>query len=283
MKKLIITADDYGMSPSVNMAIKECINSGVINSINVMPVMDYCDDPDLKDLKFKNPNLSLGLHWTLTAGFPLCDRDEIPSLADAKGRFWSYPEFRRRYRKGIISDEEIRKELTAQYNKYVSIYGQPDYWNTHQNVHVDFRIFNVFTKTAIDLKINKMRSHDRVYVPAKGKATLTMARRIIEPVKRLVLKYWLYNAHKLGMSFPDGLITPLSDDDKLDIGYMFENISWNNRKIAELIIHPAVKNDSEYFGKITDKRIKEYHLFKDPEVIQIGKKNKIRLCGFEEV
>lgn len=41
MKKLIITADDYGMSPYVNCAINQGIEAGIITSTNVMPGMEY--------------------------------------------------------------------------------------------------------------------------------------------------------------------------------------------------------------------------------------------------
>ena len=34
--KLIVTADDYGMSPGVNEGIERCIKSGIVTSTNVM-------------------------------------------------------------------------------------------------------------------------------------------------------------------------------------------------------------------------------------------------------
>jgi predicted glycoside hydrolase/deacetylase ChbG (UPF0249 family) len=42
--KLIITADDYGMSPAVNNAIEAGIEAGLITSTNVMTNMDYYKD-----------------------------------------------------------------------------------------------------------------------------------------------------------------------------------------------------------------------------------------------
>lgn len=281
MKKLIITADDYGMSHSVNEAIEAGVEAGVITATNLMVGMPYCSG--ISELKQKYPNISIGLHWTLSAGNPVSDKSEIPSLVDSDGVFWSYSEFRRRFRKNMISIEEIKRELGAQYHRYIDICGEPDYWNTHHNIHVDFKIFEVFLDMASKFKICKMRNNQRVYVPARGKKTLSTTGRILEPLKRILLKHWLSNAIRKSISSPEGLITLLSEEDKFDLEYAFSNIEWGNKTIAEMIIHPATSKDSVYFGKITDKRIREFNLFRDPLVSEIAKKNGILLCGFEEV
>ncbi|MGN1059927.1 MAG: ChbG/HpnK family deacetylase, partial [Clostridia bacterium] len=68
MKQLIITADDYGMSAGVNEAIEQGVSAGLITSTNVMVNMEYLQEVSL--LKKKFPALSVGLHWTLSAGKP---------------------------------------------------------------------------------------------------------------------------------------------------------------------------------------------------------------------
>ena len=141
MKKLIITADDYGMSPGVNQAIEEGIGCGLITSTNVMANMDYAQDA--ATLKQKFPNVSVGIHWTLSAGRPVSKPEEIPSLVNENGEFHSYQEFRKRYRSELIKEEEIITELKNQYEKFCEICGEPDYWNTHQNIHVDFKLFRL--------------------------------------------------------------------------------------------------------------------------------------------
>ena len=52
MKKLIVTADDYGMSSAVNRAIDAGAKIGLITSTNVMTNMDYyCEAVKLKELE----------------------------------------------------------------------------------------------------------------------------------------------------------------------------------------------------------------------------------------
>ena len=132
MKKLIITADDYGMSPAVNQAIDEGIAAGLITSTNVMMNMPVCGDA----ARLKGGGASVGLHWVLTCGKPLLPWEKVPSLTADNGEFYPLSEFWKRYQKGLILEDEIERELTAQYEAYVSILGQPEYWNTHQHVHI---------------------------------------------------------------------------------------------------------------------------------------------------
>ena len=259
MKKLIITADDYGMSIAVNRAIDAGIEAGLITSTNVMPNMPYF--AEAIKLKAYN-NISIGIHFTLSCGSPVSKAEDVPTLVSSTGEFYKYSDFRNRYRKGLISDADILTELSAQYDKYVSLLGSPDYWNTHQNVHVDFRIYRLFVDFARDHNINKMRSHQRIYVPGSKKENKrSFIWRLLEPIKSRMLDVWQENAHKKGITSPDGLICCLNNDDINNPEYLFSHIDWRRATIGEYVIHPATENDSPYFGKIVEQRIKEYEMF----------------------
>ena len=108
MKQLIITADDYGMSRAVNDAIEAGMAAGLITTTNVMTNMPLYKEA--KTLKDKFPNVSVGVHWTLSgAGKPVTPKDQVPTLVNEKGDLFTYAEFRKRYRNGLIKDEEILK------------------------------------------------------------------------------------------------------------------------------------------------------------------------------
>ena len=275
MKKLIITADDYGMSNAVNRAIDAGIEAGLITSTNVMMNMPFCEEAvKLKSYK----NISVGIHFTLSCGSPVSKAEDIPSLLQDNGEFYKYAEFRRRYRKKLISDSDIIKELSAQYDMYTKLLGEPDYWNTHQNVHVDFRIYKLFVDFARSKGINKMRSHQRIYVNGSQKGDKRSLKwRILEPIKSRMLDKWQSNAHKKGIASPDGLICCLAKGDVDNPGYIFSNINWKKKTIGEYVIHPAVENDSPYFGKIVEQRIKEYEFFTSSETKEFIKSAGIEL------
>lgn len=278
MKKLIITADDYGMSRAVNDAIDSGIAAGLITSTNVMTNMPlYKEAVKLKE----NANISVGLHWVLACGKPVLPREEIPTLVAENGEFYSYPEFRSRLRKKQISFEDIKKELVAQYNLYFDLMGQPDYWNTHQNTHVDFGIYRLFVDTAAALGIYKMRSHQRIYVQGSDNSQkMPLVWRLAEPIKSKMLDIWQHNAHKKGISSPDGLIVCLNGADINKPEYLFKQIDWKDKSIGEYVIHPATGNDSPYFGKIVEQRIKEYEMFTSRKTKEIIERAGIELTTY---
>lgn len=278
MKKMIITADDYGMSEGVNEAIDAGINAGLITSTNVMTNMPFYREA----VKLKNEKgVSVGLHWVLACGKSVLPAEKIPTLVSPSGEFYPYPEFRQRLRKKLISYSDIKKELIAQYDLYYELMGQPDYWNTHQNTHVDFGIYRLFVDTAAELKINKMRSHQRIYVKSSNHAQkMPLEWRLLEPFKSKMLDIWQSNAHKKGISSPDGLIVCLNNSDINNLKYLFANISWKNKNIGEYVIHPASKSDSLYFGKIVEQRIKEYKMFTSVETLSIITDNDIELVSY---
>lgn len=278
MKKLIITADDYGMSIAVNHAIDAGIEAGLITSTNVMPNMPFFEEA----IKLKSySNISVGIHFTLSCGQPVSKSEEIPTLVSASGAFYPYAEFRERYRKHLINDSDIKTELTAQYNKYVNLLGTPDYWNTHQNVHVDFRIYKLFVLFAHEKNIQKMRSHQRIYVPgSKKEHKRSIVWRILEPIKSRMLNVWQNNAHKIGIGSPDGLICCLNKNDINNPEYLFTNIQWKKNNLAEYVIHPATDNDSPYFGKIVEQRIREYEMFTSEETKRIIAEAGIELVKY---
>lgn len=276
MKQLIITADDYGMSRAVNDAIEAGMDAGIITSTNVMTNMPLYEEA--KGLKDKFPNVSVGLHWTLSgAGKPVTPIEQVPSLVNEEGDFFTYPEFRKRYRKGLIKNEEILTELRNQFDRFYKLMGMPDYWNTHQNTHVDFKIYHLFVSLAAELKIPAMRSHQRIYVPASNpNEKLPLTWRIIEPFKSRLIDYWQHKAHKKGMASPEGLIVAMREKDMNNIDFVFKNIKWGSHSVAEFVIHPATCNDSPFFGKIVDQRINEYKLFSD-----IKTHKEIESCGIK--
>lgn len=280
MRKLIITADDYGMSNAVNRAIDAGIEAGIITSTNVMTNMDHFKEAkNLRNYK----SISVGIHFTLTCGKPVSEINEIPSLVAPNGNFYNYSEFRKRYRKRLITNKDIKAELKAQYKKFTELLGSPDYWNTHQNVHVDLHIFGLFVKLTCELGINKMRSNQRIYVPESAKVSRQpFIWRLIEPFKASLLNFWQKKAHKKGIASPDGLIVCLNKADSSRPEYLFSNIKWKKSRVGEFVIHPATEIDTEYFGRITDKRIQEYKLFTNPNTLKYIENAGLKLVNYSE-
>ena len=280
--KLIITADDYGMCESVNRAIDACVEAKVVLSTNVMTNMDKANDAAY--LKEKFPYLSLGLHYNFTVGKPISAPDKVKSLINDDGYFLSYSQIRQKCKSNTYDFDEITLEMKAQYQRYVEICGEPDYWNTHENVHVYPKLYQLFRDISLELGIKKMRSHQRIIVPSSnGKNDKSLKWLLTNSLKRMMLNSWQASSFKKGISAPDGLLVRMNENDKLNLPYLFGNIKWGNNEIAEIAIHPATDANDANFGEITGLRVKEYECFSSPEVLKVAERANLEIVGFEAI
>lgn len=277
--KFIVTADDFGLSKSTNLAIIDGIEKGVITSTNVMVGLDYADD--IVEVKAKNPQLSIGLHWNLTTGKPISPLDEISSLVDENGEFYSISEFRERISNGSIKHKEIIKELNAQMDMYITKYGRPDYWNTHNHIQMLPRLFKIFVNLASEHKVFCMRNNYKVFCGRKS---------VLNIIKNIKIHQMYYYAKKKRMIFPDGLVCYEKSEDKIQ-NKTYLNILTSNNKTVEIMIHIAAKIDSDKFGGLTEQRIKEYEYFVrgnfsnlvERRVLEVGPINSARSSKDESI
>lgn len=276
MKYVVITADDFGMARCVNDAIRTCMKSGVVMSTNVMMNMPYAGEA--ADVKRQFPMASVGLHYTFTVGHPLTGKSTLMGDADA---FHNCRTFRKLYHSGRIDDEDIIKEMTAQYNRFIYLVGHaPDYWNSHENVHVDRKLYQLFRDTSLSLHIKAMRSCERITVAPSVKQDHSLKWRLMEPFKQNILSGWQNESRHMGIHSPDGLLVCLQRSDKANLSHLFSNIHFGSKQFAEIPIHPATSNQCEYFGAITDKRVRELQLFSNSKLLENALSQNIRFVNF---
>lgn len=282
-KQLIITADDYGMCTIVDRAIDDCIEAGLLTSTNVIVNME--DLEAARTLRQRYPDISVGLHWNVTAGKPVSDPVQVPTLIDNNtGCFWKVPAFLKRFKSGAINKKELKKELLAQYKVFVELCGQPDYWNTHQNSSVSFASNKFFNQTAQSLGIFKTRSQQRVYVNQKYPSN-SIKDIVVEKAKKTVFDIWFgYQIRKTGTKMPDGRVLYFDLSEKTrDIKNIGENIKWGNKKIVEMVIHPATSPDYPSFGTITHERVAEWKMFTSPETKNYLDEIGIKIVTYDSI
>jgi predicted glycoside hydrolase/deacetylase ChbG (UPF0249 family) len=278
-KQLIITADDYGLCSAVNDAIEECLAAGTTKATCVMTNMPGCSQS--AGLRARFPRASIGLHWNLTQGMPLLGAKSVPSLVAGTGQF--APSLRRRWLAGQIERAEMRAELTAQYERFRALAGAPDFWNTHQNVHVFPGLFQFFVALGDALKIPAMRSHERFTVPARGTAFSYELRHPTYWLKGEVIRRWSRAARARGTRMPDGrLYLPGYQAGQYLPAVPLERLDWRQVGAAvELVIHPANELDTRLFGGLTESRLREYELFRDPRLAATLRRAGVSLVGFD--
>ncbi len=155
-RRLIVNADDFGRSPSINQAVVRAHREGILTTASLM-VNEPGFDEAVK-LARENPKLGVGLHLTLLMGHSALPPEKIPGLVNARGEFSNSPVgvgmsyfFKRSLR------EQLRAEIHAQFEKFHATGLPLDHVNGHLHLHLHPVIFKILMEDAGQLGIQRMR------------------------------------------------------------------------------------------------------------------------------
>ena len=136
-RRVILCADDYGISPGVNRAIRDLIVRGRLNATSVMvvaPTFSRAEALSLSILNTGAARVAIGLHVTLTAPFrplsknfaPLRNAAFLP-LARLAASAWL----------GRLDRARLAEEIAAQLDAFAAFFGRPpDFIDGHQHIHL---------------------------------------------------------------------------------------------------------------------------------------------------
>jgi chitin disaccharide deacetylase len=157
MRKLIINADDFGLTTGVNSAISECAERGVLRSATIMANGPAFDDA-VRTAK-NTADLGVGIHFVLTGLKPLSSPETLPELAGRTGIFPSSPwELLKTVFTKKRVREEIKKELLVQTEKVFDSGITPTHFDTHKHVHIIPAVLDVLLEIANRFSVNWIRN-----------------------------------------------------------------------------------------------------------------------------
>jgi len=157
MKKLIINADDFGMSREVNDGTKKGVKQGIITSVSVMVNMPYFNDA-IQFIK-KYPQVSVGLHFNITEGKPVLLPKDVESLIREDDNFYYWPNLIGREIFKNIKQDEIEQELRKQYAKLRDTGITITHIDSHHHVHLYPSIFKIISAFADKEKVLSLRGN----------------------------------------------------------------------------------------------------------------------------
>lgn len=135
MRRLIINADDFGLTAGVNRGILEAHRAGPVTSTTLMA--NGHAFAEAARLASAEPRLSVGCHIVLVDGEPLLPPQEIPTLAgEGPGFRGSVVDFARAALGKRIRPEEIVAEASAQIRKLQQHGVTVSHLDTHKHVHI---------------------------------------------------------------------------------------------------------------------------------------------------
>ncbi len=133
--RLIINADDFGLTPGVNRAIAELHQAGVLTSATLMATGPAFDDAVA--VAHANPTLGVGCHIVLTDGIPVSPPRVSPrsSAPTAKASVLPSLDFVQACCAATIREEDIEREALAQIQKLTRRH-PVTHLDTHKHTHL---------------------------------------------------------------------------------------------------------------------------------------------------
>jgi predicted glycoside hydrolase/deacetylase ChbG (UPF0249 family) len=136
-RRIWLCADDYGISPGVNRAIRDLIEKRRLNATSAMmvgPAIGRDEANALTAAASTNPGCAIGLHVTLTAPFRPLTMHFRPIEG---GLFLPHTNLLRRGLMARLDSEVVRTELMVQLTTFVDLFGRsPDFVDGHQHVQL---------------------------------------------------------------------------------------------------------------------------------------------------
>ena len=158
MSRLIVNADDFGLTPGVNRAIAELHAAGAVTSATLMARASATDDAI--EIARSTPTLGVGCHVVLVDGKPVLPPGHIPSLVDPRtGHFWpTLSAFLPRLLAGNSAPAEIEAEAAAQIALLQNCGLKLTHIDTHKHTHMFPKVLRAVLRAARSAGIDRIRN-----------------------------------------------------------------------------------------------------------------------------
>jgi len=243
--KLIVNADDFGISIGTNYGILEAHKNGIVSSTTLMVNMPACDHAI--EIAKSNPTLGVGIHFNLTKGKPLTT---INSLTSPSGEF-----FKNYKNVALTNEEEIENELRAQLGKFLSYGIEPSHFDSHHHVHLLPNVLNVVEK---------------------------LAKEYNKPIRKAWYADLIGRDFSKDIRGNDAFGDFFGEDITIDT---LKTIIKNAKgKVLEIMCHPSFLDPDIYHGSSYNLgRINEYSILTSKEIKDFIKEKDIELINFKQI
>jgi predicted glycoside hydrolase/deacetylase ChbG (UPF0249 family) len=260
MKRLIINADDLGLTPGVTRGIIDAHLNGIVTSTSAMMNSSYIAE-SLKAASRLAPNLGIGIHLVLTWGKPLLPVEKVPSLVGNDGRFYKIHQLSGQ----AINILEVRAEWQAQIESFLVSGRKPDHLDSHH--HCSYSSQNLF---AVMLELAKEFDLPLRF-PSQPEGDFPAIEHLVQVLDRSSIRS------------PQSCITRFYDEG-VSIADLSEIISAIPEGISELMCHPGYADsvlaaESSY----TAEREKELRILTSDETKAYLEENRVLLARFSDL
>ena len=156
LKRVIVTADDFGISTPVNEAIEDAYRHGILTTTCLMVGATAADDAVRRAKQI--PQMGVGLHLVIVCGRPILPASQVPDLVDALGRFDTNL-FRAGVRYFFLPHvrRQLAREIRAQFEAFSKTGLSLDHVNAHKHLHIHPTVFSMILRIGKDYGLRAIR------------------------------------------------------------------------------------------------------------------------------
>lgn len=275
-KVIMLHADDIGMCPEANIAAKDQLTKGHIQSAAVMIPCPNAEE--FISWAKEHPNMDVGLHLTLTSEWkkyrwgPVTPNEDVPGLIDPEDKLWrSVPEVVQH-----ASADEVEKEIRAQIEQSLAWGYKPDHIDTHMGT-----LFGHPSYVKVYMKVAQEYGIPANIIDLSDPAVLAEFRAKGYPMDDSVVKMTeAYTLPKLDYFSS----APKADTYEEKVEHFKRLIKSLKPGLTEIIFHPSVETDN--LRSITgswQQRVWESQIFSDQELINFFEEEGIIFTNWKEI
>jgi chitin disaccharide deacetylase len=246
-RRLIVNADDFGLTDGVSRGILRAHREGLVTSTTVLASLPA--HAELDDAAGESAGLGLGLHFNLTLGRPVSPPETVGSLVDAEGRFGrDLAALQERAR-----PDEVRRECEAQIEAFARRFGRgPTHLDSHHHAHRVPRVMDAVVDVVLAARL-PLRSQDSGFRDGLRRRGIVTTDSFVGDAQ--AEPYWT----------TERLLDQLAT---LPLG------------LTELMCHPGIFDESLAYSRYGRQRDVELAALCDREARATVERLDIRLCHF---
>ncbi|MFQ6082109.1 MAG: carbohydrate deacetylase [Candidatus Aminicenantia bacterium] len=281
MKRVIINADDFGLTSGINKGIILAHQKGILTSTTLMANMPGFSQA--VKLAKKNKSLGVGIHLNIIRGEPISSPQKVPSLLNNHGHFLTTSQFLKKIVLRKIILIEIEYEFRAQIEKVLGKGIHITHFDSEKHIHSIPQIMQIVTKLAIEYRIPRIRFINE----------FCLSSNITQSFKSILVSF--LNSRKKKDLINSGILIPDKFYGICKSGQMNKKrfkiiFSKLNEGITEIMTHPGIVDKElneieQKYGPfyLRKGREKELETLLDQELKKIIKKENIQLIHFGHI
>jgi hopanoid biosynthesis associated protein HpnK len=165
MKRVVFSADDFGLTRGVNEAVERAHRDGILDQASLMVSGPAAEDAVRRARSL--PSLRVGLHLVVIEGPAMSPPATIPALVDGSGQFPSdQARLGFRYFFRPAARLQLAREIRAQFAAFAATGLTLDHANAHKHMHLHPTVGRLMIEIGREFGLRSVR------IPAESPATL---------------------------------------------------------------------------------------------------------------